>query len=187
MNPERQEVRRFFEGYNMTTASPRGVRFVVVDWENYATTGVGRPQELITSQTLKRYRNSLALVIGLMGQRFGSPSGTHESGTEEEFEWALTSHLATGFPEIKWFFRKVEKFEASTSDPERILDALEQWKKVRVFRERLDKEKVLFFKEFTDPADFRTVFHHDLSLWLNAPERPWAKPKDVAPPDTVPP
>jgi hypothetical protein len=67
MNPERQEVRRFFEDYNMTTAFPRGVRFVVVDWENYATAGVGRPQELITSQTLGRYRHSLALVIGLMG------------------------------------------------------------------------------------------------------------------------
>lgn len=102
MNDERQAVRRFFEEYNRQTASPRGLRFTVIDWENYATAGVGRPQELITEQTLERYRDSLALVIGLMGQRFGSPSGTHDSGTEEEFAWALNNHQHTGFPEIKW-------------------------------------------------------------------------------------
>ena len=174
MNPERQEVRRFFDEYNITTTSTRGLRFVVVDWENYSTAGVGRPQELITSQTLERFRDSLALVIGLMGQRFGSPSGTHESGTEEEFEWAFNSHLQTGFPEIKWFFRKVDKFIAP-SDPELLDDAVEQWKKARAFRQRLEKEKRLFFKEFINLTDFREVLRKDLSLWLNAPERPWAQ------------
>lgn len=82
----------------------------VVDWENYATVGVGRPQELITVQTLERFRDSLALVIGIMGQRFGSPTGKAESGTEEEFNWALESHRQTGFPEIKWFFRRIDRF-----------------------------------------------------------------------------
>jgi formylglycine-generating enzyme required for sulfatase activity len=172
VNQERQEVRRFFDEYNKTTASPRGLRFVVIDWDNYSTAGVGRPQELITSQTLEKYRDHLALVVGIMGQRFGSPSGSHESGTAEEFEWALQSCLQTGWPEIKWFFRKVEKFEAP-SDPEKILDALDQWKKVRAFRERLDKEKTLYFKEFSDTANFREVLQRDLSLWLNAPEHLW--------------
>ena len=41
VNPERQEVRRFFDEYNLTTASPHGLRFVVIDWENYSTAGVG--------------------------------------------------------------------------------------------------------------------------------------------------
>src|SRR5262245_46807824 len=109
-----------------------------------------------------------------MGQRFGSPSGTNESGTEEEFEWALQSRLQTDWPEVNWFFRKVEKFEAP-SDPEKILDALNQWKKVRAFRERLDTNKTLYFKEFTDTANFRDVLRRDVSLWLNDSERPWAK------------
>ena len=116
MNQERQIIREFFEEYNRVTARLWGARFVVIDWENYVTAGVGRPQELITSQTLEKYRGSLALVIGLMGQRFGSPTGDYESGTEEEFEWALNSYLDTGFPEIKWFFRKVEQFVVQSSD-----------------------------------------------------------------------
>jgi hypothetical protein len=90
VNDERHMVRQFFEHYNRHTAQLWGVRFEVIDWENYATIGVGRPQELITAQTLERFRDSLALVIGIMGQRFGSPTGKAESGTEEEFNaWLL--------------------------------------------------------------------------------------------------
>src|SRR5262249_4502897 len=92
MDLERQAVRRFFEEYNRHTAGSHDIRFTVIDYENYATAGIGRPQELITGQTLEKYRDSLALVVGLMGQRFGSATGTHESGTEEEFEWALNSY-----------------------------------------------------------------------------------------------
>lgn len=157
MGRERQEVRRFFESYNQTTARQWGARFEVIDWENYATAGVGRPQELITKQTLDRYRNSLALVIGLMGQRFGSPTGTHESGTEEEFELASSSHRQTGFPEIKWFFRKIDTFEAP-SNPKQIMIALEQWKKVHAFRKRLEEEHQLFLRALLTLAIFETSF-----------------------------
>src|SRR6476661_7431733 len=81
VNEEREEVRKFFEQFNRTFAAKWKVRFAVIDWENYSTLGIGRPQELITSQTLEKFRDSLALVVGIMGQRFGSPTGTHESGT----------------------------------------------------------------------------------------------------------
>ncbi|MCG8364177.1 MAG: hypothetical protein MJA27_12715 [Pseudanabaenales cyanobacterium] len=34
------------------------IQLEVVDWENYSIIGVGRPQELITQQTLEKYRGS---------------------------------------------------------------------------------------------------------------------------------
>src|SRR5919112_65961 len=80
VNEERKLVRQFFERYNRTVAQLWGVHFDVVDWENYATIGLGRPQELITQQTLERFRDSLVLVVGIMAQRFGSPTGRAESG-----------------------------------------------------------------------------------------------------------
>ena len=61
VNPERIHVREFFKHYNMSTANTRGIDFKVVDWENYADAGVGRPQELITQATLERFKDSLAL------------------------------------------------------------------------------------------------------------------------------
>jgi hypothetical protein len=172
---ERQYVRRFFDEYNRHTAHIWRVRFEVVDWENYATIGVGRPQELITQQTLEKYRESLALVIGLMAQRFGSPTGKAESGTEEEFKWAIESHHASGFPEIKWFFRKVDKLDGLPADPAEAIKALEQWQKVLAFRTRMqDLNNPVFYAEYPSAAGFAEVFERDLNQWLADPARPWA-------------
>lgn len=171
---ERQLVRKFFDDYNRHTAHIWRARFEVVDWENFATIGVGRPQELITKQTLEKYRESLALVIGIMAQRFGSPSGKAESGTEEEFKWAMESHESLSYPEIKWFFRKVDKLELP-SDPEEAEAALDQWKKVRAFRQRMqDLKNPVFYAEYTSSNGFTQVFEHDLKQWLADPARPWA-------------
>jgi hypothetical protein len=64
VSAERQHVRRFFDDYNRHTAHLWNAEFRVVDWENYATIGVGRPQELITQQTLEKYKESLAALYG---------------------------------------------------------------------------------------------------------------------------
>ena len=56
VNAEREYVRRFFDDYNRHTAHLWNAEFRVIDWENYATIGVGRPQELITQQTLEKFK-----------------------------------------------------------------------------------------------------------------------------------
>jgi hypothetical protein len=174
VNAERQYVRRFFDDYNRSTAHLWNAEFRVIDWENYATIGVGRPQELITQQTLEKYKGSLALVVGIMGQRFGSPSGKAESGTEEEFNWAIESNKTTGFPEIKWFFRKADKLEIP-SDPDEAEKALGQWRKVVAFRKRMqDFRDPVFYTEYAGADGFREVFDRDLTLWLSDASRPWA-------------
>jgi hypothetical protein len=185
VNEERQHVRQFFERYNRHHARLWNVRFEVVDWENYSAIGVGRPQELITQQTLEKYKDSLALVVGIMGQRFGMPTGEAESGTEEEFNWALESNLDSGWPEIKWFFRKVEQFVAP-ADPKAITKALKQWKKVNAFRERLQKnDPPIYYREYPGPSGFRDVLENDLNLWLSDGDRPWVP--DFAVPALTPP
>jgi DNA replicative helicase MCM subunit Mcm2 (Cdc46/Mcm family) len=168
---ERQLVRQFFDRYNRHTAHLWGVRFEVVDWENYSTIGVGRPQELITQQTLERFRDSLVLIIGLMAQQFGSPTGMADSGTEEEFRWALEAHRTRGVPEIKWFFRRIDRFVAPP-DPDAISEALAQWKKVHAFRQEL-KASEIFFTEYQDVTGFQEVLESDLSRWLADRTRPW--------------
>jgi len=130
-------------------------------------------------------------VSGSEVQRFGSPTGKAESGTEEEFNWALESHYQTGFPEIKWFFRRIEKFVAPP-DPAEIEHALEQWKKVRAFRERLQRlNPPVFYTEYSDVVGFQDAFENDLSRWLAAPDRPWvssqASRSDLVIPPIMPP
>ncbi len=115
------------------------------------------------------------MVIGIMAQRFGSPTGKAESGTEEEFNWAMESHKASGFPEIKWFFRKVEKLDGLPADPAEAIKALEQWQKVLTFRKRMqDLNNPVFYAEYPSSAGFAEVFEHDLNQWLTDRARPWA-------------
>ena len=171
---ERRAVRAFFDRFNRNQARFCGLRFEVIDWENYSSAGVGRPQELITEQTLERFQQSLALVIGIMAQRFGSPSGTHESGTEEEFEWAVESWQTRGYPEVKWYFRKVEGLQVDP-DLDKALAGIEQWRKVKAFRARMDDmEPRLYTREYRDLPAFGELLDQDLGQWLNAPERPWS-------------
>lgn len=94
---ERKHVRKFFAEVHRHTAHVWRTRLEVVDRDNQATFGVGRPRELSTRQTLERFRGSLALVIGTRGQRFGAPTGRAKSATEEEFHWARQSHWIRGF------------------------------------------------------------------------------------------
>jgi NACHT domain len=171
VDKERQNVRQFFDRYNRTVAQLWGVRFEVVDWENYASVGLGRPQQLITEQTLSRFQSSLALVIGIMAQRFGSPTGESESGTEEEFRWALAHHRQYGFPEVKWFFRRIDRFVAPP-DAAAITHAADQWKRVISFREEL-KAIPLYFAEYQSNESFKEVLENDLGRWLSDADRPW--------------
>jgi hypothetical protein len=183
VNEERQAVRKFFKDYNRHTAHLWNAQFEVVDWENYSNTGVGRPQELITQQTLEKYKDSLALVVGIMGQRFGMPTGEAESGTEEEFNWALESHAAnSGWPEIKWFFREVDTLDGLPADPTEAVKAVEQWQKVLAFRQRMqDLNNPVFYTEYPNASGFAEVLTRDLSLWLGDPARPWVveRPKSA--------
>jgi len=180
VNDERKAVREFFEEYNRTTARIWGVRFEVVDWENYSTIGIGRPQKLITKQTLEKFRDSLALLIGIMAQRFGSPTGEYESGTEEEFYWALNTYRKTGFPEIKFFFKKLKYIKElkDSSSSEKIQEAFDQRKKVLNFMGAVrNGDPQVFYAEYIHLKDFREKLRHDLSLWLADSEQPWSKPK----------
>jgi tetratricopeptide (TPR) repeat protein len=173
VDDERRAVRAFFKSYNQNYAQPRGLRFEVVDWENYSSAGVGRPQELITEQTLKRYQGSLALVIATMAQRFGSNSGTHESGSEEEFEWAVKSRTDRGFPEVKCFFRRIEKLSVDPKDPK---EGLAQWDKVQAFRKRVTDDKTIYSRSYKDTPAFSELLENDVARWLNSPDRPWFVP-----------
>ena len=100
VSAERQAVRKFFNDYNIHTAHIWNARFEVVDWENYSTIGVGRPQELITKQTLERFRDSLALVIGIAASGDEHVGVLASLAEAIEDEAILNELLHTSDPEV---------------------------------------------------------------------------------------
>jgi hypothetical protein len=176
MTEERKAVHDYIVAYNRTTAHPRGFQFEVLDWKHHSVPGVGRPQALITRQTLEKYRGSLALVIGPLGQRFGTATGGYESGTEEEFKVAMDLRRETGdYPEIMWFFREGWGAAGAPAGVKEMEAKIPQWKKVQAFRERVQKEgpDQLYTWDFADTGDFRPLLDDKLTLWLNDPNRHW--------------
>jgi hypothetical protein len=162
MENEREAVRLFFDSLNQSIALPFGLRFDVIDWENCTNIGYENPQDLITEQTLTKFSSSLALVIGLMGQRFGTPTGRFESGTQAEFEWAAGYRQTHGHPEIKWFFRRIESFAAPAKNDRDIQEAVKQWKKVKRFR----KDFKGYYREFASTLSFPDILREDLLRWF---------------------
>ena len=167
---EREAVRSFFRSFNIHTAEDWGVRFQVIDWENYATIGIGRPQDLITKQTLEKYRDSLALLIGLTGRRLGGGRDGSLPGTIEEFHWAFENASSTGFPEIKWFF--IHPRRDSTDSLHGKTPA--EYTQVLKFRSKLEtSEPPIFFRDISSFVEFHEVLTQDLTLWLRDPSRLW--------------
>src|SRR5438034_900746 len=81
---ERAHVAALAEELNRGVAADAGYVLEAVRWETHARPDVGRPQQVILDQI-----GSVDIFIGIMWQRFGTPTGVAASGTEEEFDGAL--------------------------------------------------------------------------------------------------
>jgi hypothetical protein len=85
----------------------------------------------------------------------------------------MESYKDSGFPEIKWFFRKTDTLTMPT-DPKEARKALKQWEEVLAFRQRMqDFNDPVFYTEYPGSDGFTDVFDQDLSLWLADSARPW--------------
>jgi hypothetical protein len=72
---------------NRTWALRAGVRLDLVKWETHTFPGMGiDAQDVINDQI----GDSYDIFLGILWTRFGTPTGRAESGTEEEFNRALT-------------------------------------------------------------------------------------------------
>ena len=102
------------------------IRLELVRWETDAFPQMGRPQAVINRQI-----GQYDIFIGILWQRFGTPTGKAGSGTEEEFQIAFRRWKQHRRPIILFYFSN------GAIAPPRSLEDLEQLKKVVEFRQRL--------------------------------------------------
>jgi hypothetical protein len=123
---------------------------------------MGRPQELINADV-----DRCELFVGLLWQRWGTPSGTHTSGFHEEFERARARHRSSRAPAIWLHFKDIDA--ALEADPGREVS------QVIAFKTALVQSRELLFKRFATLADWERMFQNNLSehvvaLWARATE-----------------
>lgn len=142
---ERDCVRTVAEAISQTVGTKLGVRVRVTGWE-YVAPNVGRPQDQINPLV-----DECDVFVGVVGYRWGAPTGTHSSGFYEEYERAAARRRDGERPHVALFFRQVPEEMASDPGP--------QLRQVLEFRQRLQDEHLVLY------ANFGTVGEFERLLW----------------------
>ena len=153
---EREVVREVIDDLNRTVASEKGVLLHVVGWETDARPSFGGdPQSLVNAQIADM--SQYDLFLGILWDRFGTPTPRAGSGTEEEFDRAVEAHHQGRRPEIMFYF-------CQRPTALRSFDQAAQKGKVLDFRSRLQEKGLTWDYEAIE--DFRRQLTKHLTLWL---------------------
>ena len=159
---ERARLTKVFEELNTTVAAEKGLVLEAVRWETHSRAEIGDgPQEVIDRQL----GHEFDVFLGIMWQRFGTPTAEADSGTEAEFLHAYQAWQDD--PRRKILFYFCER-PPETWPP----DDLEQLAKVKKFRSELETKGLLgtytTLEDFTDRV--RRDLTHVVSEWADREE-----------------
>jgi len=140
---ERSAIKLIVEELNRMLAKSNNIILRIMSWPNDFRPGINKdPQSEINRQIQGQYD----IFIGILGSRFGTQTPRAGSGTEEEFQIAIT-HFLQDTTSVRVLFY----FNRTLQDPFSI-DA-EQLLKVKKFRTELPSKGVLYM-DFKDTANF---------------------------------
>ena len=164
---ERKILGEVIDDINRTKSDAQNITLRLLKWETDSRPGFrrGGPQDVINQQI----GNDYDILLGIMWGRFGSPTHHAESGTEEEFDRAVSRWKKSPESiEIMFYFK-------DAGIPPSKLD-LEQIAKVRAFKKKISDLGGLYH-EFQDAEDFRTQARRHLIQVIED----WPKPALSAP------
>lgn len=138
------------EDINLTYGKTRKILLEAIKWETHVRPGFGKDQQDVIFQQIG---DKYDIFLGIMWGRFGSPTLHAESGTEEEFNHALSRLKASpGSVEIMCYFKSAKIPPSADTD---------QLAKVQAFKIRVSSEGGLY-SEFEDAEQFRTQVRRHL-------------------------
>ena len=129
---ERESLDGVVEDINRTDGETKAFVLQLFKWERNVIPQIDQtPQEVIDSQM-----PDCDVYLGILRTRFGTPTGTYGSGTEQEFRAALERFNTHGRPWVSFYFY---------SGPVQLKsrEELEQYDKVCKFREELEKKGII--------------------------------------------
>jgi hypothetical protein len=167
------ELRRILSAFADAGAG-QVIELDAIRWETHSWPDVGADAQDVVNKQISDFD----IFVGIMWQRFGTPTKRAASGTGEEFERAFDLHAKHGVPRIMFYFRTAPFYPRSSEE-------IDQFKRVFKFKERLEKLGVRYW-EYNAPIDFeRYVREHlirqILDLSYSTPKLPSAKPAIEAP------
>lgn len=155
---ERNYFKKVIDEINRTVAQDKNVRLDFICSDN-SHPGYGKDGQKIINEQIGQMPD-YTLFIGIMKNRYGTPTKRAGSGTIEEYQRAKKAHKETGKPDIWFYFGSMAKGVKKKAE-------LEQQRKVKAFKTRYSNSKNALFKEYTSPSDFRNKLREQITLWLN--------------------
>jgi Domain of unknown function (DUF4062) len=152
---ERSAVVEIIEEINNAWATFLGIRLEAIRWETHCRPGVGNDSQQVINEQLP---TDCEIYLGILWQRFGTPTPRFESGTEEEFQNAYERHAKKSVDVSVMFYFKNEPV------PPTEIDTI-QLGKLNEFRKKLGPKGVLHW-EFESTGEFRQLIRMHLSQEL---------------------
>jgi formylglycine-generating enzyme required for sulfatase activity len=152
---ERQRLARVVEHLNTHVAAAQGLDLEPVRWETHVRPGVGEDAQAVVTPQIGTYD----LFIGILWNRFGTPTKRAESGTREEFDQAYARWQKDPASLEIWVYFSQRPYNFTSAQE------LEQKAKVLTFQQEL--EKGLLVWKYKNPADFEKQVRGHLELFIS--------------------
>jgi hypothetical protein len=156
VTPERDIACEVLEEINRTTGQQKGIHFDLRRWEMDSYPDFGGDAQAILNQQIGDMAQ-YDIFVGIMWNKYGSPTPRAASGTIEELTRAIDSFNQTGKPNIMFYFKSAP-FSPTTANE------AAQKLKVMEFRESLFPQGLI--GDFTDTLDFERKFRRHIQQWL---------------------
>jgi uncharacterized protein DUF4062 len=142
---ERAAVRAVADEVNRVLRR-HGWMIEVLGWEDRGPTG-GRPQSDINADV-----ELCDVFVGILGRRWGTPTGDSSSGFAEEWELASGRFADSGAPDLWLYFKDLRDGGTALTG-----DDAAQFEAVQAFRCRVEEDESAFHKSFVDVEDFTAL------------------------------
>lgn len=150
---EREITNTVIAELNRSIAPKLGHLIELIRWEDMVPS-MGRPEQVILDQA---DIENLDVFIGILWNRFGTPTGRANSGTEEEFDVALNTWRKNGKPRIMLYFCK-RPTNLQTEEE------IKQKNAVIKFRQRLSEIGII--RDYKSRSKFEILLRQDLTNHL---------------------
>ena len=134
----------------------RGIRVEPWLWEWDAVSEFGKPAQAVIQEQLGKYD----VYVGIMGSSFGSPTEAYGSGTEEEFETALSAYQTGQVLQVGFFFRNEQLSAKSLSTHK-----LDQLQKIQAFKTRIGAQGL--YQDFDEDHQLSLLIQKLVSSAIN--------------------
>lgn len=161
---ERKGLFDMVQEFNLTWGDRLGLELELIRWETHSVSGIGSDAQQVLNADLPA---DYDIFVGMMGARFGTATPRAGSGTEEEFERAVTRHQNDPDSIRVMFYFKDPQIVLSEVDPNELRSVLR-------FRQKIESLGALHHT-FRTPEELVGLLRIHLSKQVQTWGTKWGK------------